>query len=568
VAELTAQQEGLLEPDGDNDIRTMRAEMERLELVALRTMAAAVRDGLSVEGAVAHCLSRTIEHLGLDFGCIYVRRHDYLICLATQGLGGNPVVIERASHTDSLGAEEQTAAPPLIPIAEASWAQRPFVARHVDSLGAKSWMALPLSIGPALVGVLVLGGRGGSVGALPPLTMARRLVEPLAVAIDNAERYAGLRGLLNDTRDIIFRTDADGRWTYLNTAWQETFGQPVALSLGSRVISHVAPDYRGRLGPGLQALVPQGSVIGRQTAPFLVRQGKVRWMDVQARLVFDDRGHVVGAAGVLRDVSVAVRQARELEDANRLLRSRARALEEANRELSETDRLKSDFLCNVSHELRTPLAIMLGYTEMLEDGLPDSPTDGQREFLSFIREGGQQLQRRIQDVLLMTSLEGGKVTVEPRRTAVWPVIENVAQTYAQAAAGRGLILRLEPGSADQPELWVETDPRWLEQALGQLFDNAVKFSRRGGCLTVSAERLGGRVRLKLVDDGEGLAPDVVPTLFHKFVQADGSQTRRHGGLGLGLVLARGLLALMSATVELDSPGPDQGVTATIELPAA
>ena len=529
-------------------------------------MAAAVRDGLSVDGTVSHCLERTLEHLGLDFGCIYVKRHDYLIRLAVQGLNGNPV-----SQPLSLTGEGGQGGPgqsdelPLIPIADAPWATRPFVAHQNEGASGKAWMALPLAIGPTLVGVLVLGGSGRGARDLPGLTTARRIAEPLAVAIDNAERMAGVRSLLNDTRDIIFRTDITGRWTYLNAAWQETFGTPVASALGQRAISYVQAEHRKRLGEGLEALVPRGSVVGRQTMPFVVRQGKTRWLDVQARLLFDDRGATIGAAGVLRDVSLSVRQSRELTHANQELRRRATELELANRELAEADRLKNEFLCNVSHELRTPLAVMLGYAEMLSDGLPDEPTQGQVEFLNFIAEGGRQLQRRIMDVLLVTNLDGGRVTVEPRPTPLAPLIAASAGELAAMAVGKAISIVIDDARAD---LTAMVDPAKFALVLTQLMENAVKYGHRDGFVKVSLDRQVDSVLVTIEDDGEGIDPVNQERLFAKFVQADGGDTRSHGGLGLGLVIARGLLELMDGRLELTSAGEDLGTTVTVVVPAA
>jgi PAS domain S-box-containing protein len=577
VAELITRPEGppepgLVEDESGTATVTATAELDRLELAALRTMAAAVRDGLSVEGTVAQCLERTLSHLRLDFGCVYVRRHDYLICLATRGLGGDILragqarlaapcaepTAERRAETDASPAFVA-----LIPLAEAEWAARPFVASQGGEDGPRSWMALPLAIGPTLVGVLVLGGDGVAAAELPPLPKARRMAEPLAVAIENAERVSSLRGILNDTRDVIFRTDAAGRFTYLNAAWQETFGMSIALALGSRVSAHVDPAYRARLGEGMEALVPHGSVIGRQTLPFLVRHRKVRWLDVQARVVLDDRGQVVGTAGVLRDVSRSVRQARDLQEANLELRRRAHELELANEELATADRLKSDFLCNVSHELRTPLAVVLGYTELLADGVPDEPSDGQAEFLRHIREGGVQLERRIQDVLMMASLEAGALTPHLAIEPLWPLLEAAGQRALPAMADKEVALELRPPR--EPAL-AQVDSERLAYALDHLLNNAIKFSRRGGRVRLSVRRRGTMVELTITDEGEGLDVERRAGLFAKFVQADGSSTRTHGGLGLGLVLARGLLNLMGGTVDLHSPGADRGATAVVTLP--
>lgn len=546
------------------------AVLDQAELAALRTMTEAVRDGLSVEGVVTHCLERTLAHLGLDFGCVYVRRHDYLICLAAHGV--TLALPGSAASDDELGAEPLDEAEPsgtlrpIVDVDEAVWAARPFTAYQTTPGGHRAWMALPLHIGDTWIGVLVMGGHGVTPEQLPTMPMAQRLVDPIAVAVDNAQRQAVARDILNDTRDIIFRTDERGRLTYLNTAWQETFGQPIPVALGQRLATYVGPDHRERLGDGLDALVPRGSVIGRQTLPFIVRQGKVRWMDVQARLVFDDRREVTGAAGVLRDVSRTVLQAKELQRANVDLKRHAAELEEANRELAAADQAKSEFLASVSHELQTPLAVILGYAEMLQDGMPDEPTSGQREFLEYIQESGQRLQRRIGDVMRLARLEAGRITVaaEPvTLVSAWRAALGRHQDDFEAR-------RLCVSWVGDEDLLVLADPQRLGEVLDVLLDNAAKFGVEGGWVRVGA-RFSRRdphlVQLFVEDNGVGVAPERLGNLFQRFVQADGSATRQHGGLGLGLAIARGLCERMGGSLELHSAGEGQGATAVVSLPA-
>ncbi|NUQ01294.1 MAG: PAS domain-containing protein [Armatimonadetes bacterium] len=547
---------------------TSAREADQLELQALRSMARAIRGGLSVEGTVETSLDQTLALLGLHFGCVYVRRHDYLLRVASRGL------------SLPFGPDA------IIALAAAPWAQRPFVARVgeqpsgqvPDDLGGKDWMSLPLRVDSHLVGVLLVGGYGSSPG-LPPIGAARRVAASLAVAIDTAERFQQLRAILNDTRDVIFRTDLQGRLTYLNPAWQETIGEQVVVALGRRLVSYVEPDQRRRLDSGINALVPRGTVIGRQTLPFRCADQKTRWLDVQARLLRDDRGEIVGSAGVLRDVSRSVRQARELTRANQELRLRAAALEQANLELAEADRLKSEFLATVSHELRTPLGLILGYSEMLLDGIPDEPTAGQRDYLELVEAGGRRLERLIVELLDLARLEAGDMSVASEPTPLTAVIERVRDRLAPTAAGAGVALRSETQPAT-----VLAQPDRLEQVVEILVGNAIKFHPGGGqvCLRVDLRPdappvLNGHpppagepryAQVTVEDDGPGIPPERLALLFRKFVQADGSDTRRHGGLGLGLVIGRALVELMGGQLELHSAGVGQGVAVGFTVPLA
>lgn len=550
-----------------------QAKLDHLELLALRTVAGAIGEGLSLEATVQHCLDETLRHLGLDFGCVYIRRHDYLLRMASRGL--------------NLPAGPQA----LLPLTEAPWAQRPFTAQQGASHGlsqvpedvsGKTWMSVPLRIHGHLAGVLIVGGYSLPTTALPPMETARRVAMPIAVAIDNAERLTMTRGILNDTRDVIFRTDLRGRWTYLNQAWQETFGEPVGQALGHRADSYVAAEHRARLGAGIEALVPRGSVIGRQTLPFVGRGGQILWMDVQTRLVRNDRGEVIGAAGVMRDVSVVVRQARELTKANEQLRRYTEQLEHANRELAEADRLKSEFLATASHELRTPLGLILGYAEMLLDGAPDPVTPGQTEYLELILEGGHRLERLVLQMLEMAKLEGGMLELQTEPTSLGEAVRDVCRRYRPTANAVEVELD-EPWPADDAWL-VAAAPDRLRQVLEILYDNAIKFSEPGGRIRTRVELReaaepdllanGTRpeaprfAQVTIEDDGVGIPAARLSLAFRMFAQVDGSDTRQHGGLGLGLVIGKALVEGMGGGITIASDGPHHGTRVAFTLPLA
>lgn len=526
-------------PEDDQRPADSSEALERLELAGLRAVAEAVRLGLSVEGVVQLCLDHVLDALDLDFGCIYVKRHDYLIRLAVCG---------RPDELPPLGS--------LVVLAEAPWLARPFVS-YRSSEAAKGWLATPLAVGGELVGVLVAGAHERHHDAFPSLSAAQRVSDPLAVAIDNAERMASVRGLLEDTRDIIFRADERGRWTYLNAAWHELLGEPVSMALGQRAAAFLAPGLRAE--QGLALFVPTGSEVGRQTLPFRRRDQQVLWLDVQARLVRDDRGEVRGAAGVLRDVTEQVRQAGELQ-------RHADELEHANRELARADELKSALLRSVSHELNTPLAVMLGYAEMLADGVPDEPTAGQLELLEYIQDGGRRLKRRIDDLMLLARLQAGTLPVTADEIDLWECCSLVLERLRTLAGEAGVQLERPRIRA----LTVRADRARLEAALTALLDNAIKFSHPGGTvrLLLESDQGGSLAQVRVVDEGDGIAPERLPQLFDMFVQADGTQTRRHDGLGLGLAIARGLLELMGGRLELTSDGVGLGTTAEVLLPLA
>lgn len=542
---------------------------DQLELAALRIVAEAVRDGLSLDATVELCLDRTLECLGLDFGCIYLRRFDYFIRVASRGLS-LPQGPDR-----------------LLPLDEYRWLHRPFVARMGTiperaprDLTGKAWLSMPLRVGPELVGAILIGGYDRRADELPSTASTRRIAGHLALAIDNAARQQQVKELLNDTTDIVFRTDAQGRFVYLNNAWDEIFCEPLVVALGRRVTSCVPPAHRRQYGLGLAFLVPDGHESWRRNVPLLHRDGHVLWMEIHARLLRDDRGLVVGAAGVMRDVSQLVRQAEELETANQGLRAQAEQLRAANVELARLDRLKSEFLATVSHELRTPVAIIKGYTELLLDGVPQPLDDAQTEYVEMIGDNSQHLEGLILQLLDLARIEAGTVTVEVQPIPLRPVLEAAREQLAISAAEAGIRL-IPPQGVEVPLVLAE--PARLEQAAWCLLDNAVKFGRRGG--TVWCEltlrdgpepRFGASpdpvapayVQVTVRDNGIGLPPDSGDELFDSFLQLDGGDARQHGGLGIGLGLGRALIELMGGCIALQSDGPGHGTTAAFTIPLA
>lgn len=228
-----------------------------------------------------------------------------------------------------------------------------------------------------------------------------------------------------------------------------------------------------------------------------------------------------------------------------------------------SDRAKSSFVSVMSHELRTPLNGVLGFAGLLE---MDPLTDRQRRFVAHITESGQLLLGILNNLLEVASLDTGSIVLE--RGAVIPsdLVHDAAGAIADAAGAKGLAVTVDCAGA--LPLTVQADARRLRQALDILADNAVKFTD-SGTVTLSLETrplAGGRVALafRVADTGIGIAPGDIATLFDVFAQVDGSATRRHGGLGIGLTICRRLVELMGGTLAADST-EGIGSTFTVSL---
>jgi len=242
-----------------------------------------------------------------------------------------------------------------------------------------------------------------------------------------------------------------------------------------------------------------------------------------------------------------------------LQRSRA-ALERRLEEREELIRLKEEFLAGISHELRTPLNAIIGYSDMLAD----EPVSAEgREYLSTVRGQAEHLYRMLADLLTLSSLNTGALPVEVSPVRVPTVIARLQPLVDQLRAG-GLV---EVTWECPPALpTIETDPLRLEQILNHLIANALKFTPHGR-VTVRAREHPERatIAFEVSDTGIGIPPHQLPHVFDEFRQVDGSFTRRHGGVGLGLTLVRKLAELLHGSVTVRSE-PGVGSTFTVELP--
>jgi two-component system sensor kinase len=240
------------------------------------------------------------------------------------------------------------------------------------------------------------------------------------------------------------------------------------------------------------------------------------------------------------------RQLEELQRAQTDLRSAWTAAESANR-------AKSEFLANVSHEIRSPLGAILGFADLQLD--PAVAHEDAVEWARVIRRNGEKLLAIVNDVLDLSKIEAGKLTVEGRRFELAGELHEVIVLLRHSAEAKGVALRVE--TASSVPRTVSTDPLRFRQILTNLIGNAIKFTAVGA-VTVRVGRDGGKIRVDVADTGVGIAADNAQRLFQPFVQADGTTTRKFGGTGLGLTLSRRLASLLGGDVQLRQSVPGQG----------
>jgi CheY-like chemotaxis protein len=247
----------------------------------------------------------------------------------------------------------------------------------------------------------------------------------------------------------------------------------------------------------------------------------------------------------------------------RIERERVALLESeqlARAQAEAVNRMKDEFLATLSHELRTPLNAILGWAHLLASGKADPGTTNRA--LAVIRNNALAQSQLIEDILDVSRVISGKLRLNLVPVMLHEVLEAALDSVAPAADAKGItvsrdieVLPAIPGDRDR-----------LQQVFWNLLSNAVKFTPREGSVRVSLRRAGDDAVVCVEDSGIGISPDFLPYVFDRFTQADGSATRRHGGLGLGMAIVRHLIELHGGTVSALSAGENMGATFTTLLP--
>jgi signal transduction histidine kinase len=261
------------------------------------------------------------------------------------------------------------------------------------------------------------------------------------------------------------------------------------------------------------------------------------------------------------------RAAQELEQFMQTLEQRVEertlSLNTAVEELREHDRVKSALLSIVSHELRTPLTSIKGYVENMLDGLSGVLTEKQHLYLSRVKQNADRLTRRLNELLDLSTIEEGKQQLHVQRLPVMALIREVIDEFRPMLQSKSLELDVLNGGG---LLEVMGDEMKLQQVMGNLLQNAIKFTQPGGRITVSCREIDvNRVEISVTDNGPGIPPDEAPYIFSKFYRGKSVATGV-AGAGLGLAIAKGLVELHGGTIEVDST-VGRGTTMSIALPS-
>ena len=363
---------------------------------------------------------------------------------------------------------------------------------------------------------------------------------------------------LSSIGDAVIATDTDGCVTFMNgvaqslTGWEQEEAVKKSLEEVFRIVNE--ETSRPAENPVIR-VIREGEVMGLANHTVLIsRDGTERPIDDSGAPIKDAQGKIIGVVLVFHDISE--RRRAEKERAQILDRERA-----ARAEAEEANRMKDEFLATVSHELRTPLTALLGWAQLLNQGLLDRASTAKA--LESIERNAKSQAQLVEDLLDVSRIITGKLHLRVRPVELLPMIEAALDAVRPAAAAKRLQLQVD---LDPDAGQVSGDPNRLQQIISNLLSNAIKFTPEGGRVQVQLRRLDSAVEIKVSDTGQGIKPEFLPYIFDRFRQADASTTRAHGGLGLGLSIVRHLVDLHDGSIHAESPGEGQGATFTVRLP--
>ena len=323
------------------------------------------------------------------------------------------------------------------------------------------------------------------------------------------------------------------------------------LSTPNFWLTIVHPDDKDRAAAEAAAIFASGKG-GTSRFRWMHKDGHEIWVEGQSIVVCDETGPV-GMRGVTMDITAAVEA--EIERAELLERE-----SQARQQAEEASRLKEEFLATVSHELRTPLNAVVGWSRLLNSGQLDP--DGARHAVEVIERNAASQRQIIEDLLDVSRIVAGKLRISTQPVDLLLIIHAAIDAVQPAAEAKEI--KIATHVAD-PDAIVRADNERLQQVFWNLLANAVKFTPAGGTIDVYLERNGSLAEIRIEDSGPGIPQEFLPRIFERFSQADGSSTRKHGGLGLGLAIVRHLVELHGGTVSAANR-ESGGAVLTVKLP--
>jgi PAS domain S-box-containing protein len=368
-------------------------------------------------------------------------------------------------------------------------------------------------------------------------------------ALSESEEKA--QAMLNATNDAAYLLDRQGMVMGTNENGARRFNLSIEQMLRKCIYDVFPPSLLAERKARLEHVFQTGTPHKYESA----REGL--WMENSLFPISDAQGNVAKIALFSRDITrqrtAEVKRAQlfdEITAARAELQQRAERLEDANTRLKELDSLKSQFLANMSHELRTPLNSIIGFSEVLQDGLLGAVSEQQRSALEEIWHSSKHLLDLINDLLDFSRIENGRMLLHRTTFDLCDLLDEIKTIIFPLTVKKGqeLEIRLQAGL-----LPVTTDRLRLKQILLNLLGNASKFTPEGGHISLACSlNEHDQVLFRVADDGIGISPEDQKIIFEEFRQVDGTVTRTEGGSGLGLTISKRLVELAGGQIWVES----------------
>ncbi len=345
-----------------------------------------------------------------------------------------------------------------------------------------------------------------------------------------------LERVVNNVREVIFQTDLEGNWTFLNSAWEEVTPFTIEEALGqhySKFLVNVENPPENFIELALAHEISEYREVVKVVRP----SGEIKWLDLDLRVTQDEQGNPDGTIGSIIDIT----SIKETEFA--LIKSRE--------DEKKANQAKNEFLSTMSHEIRTPLNAVIGLTNLLQ---MSGPREDQIENLNALSFSSKHLLSVINDILDFNKIESGKIEFEQSDFSPHALIRGLSSTFSHHAKEKGLrwVVKLDESL---PRVLVGDSTR-LSQVLSNLMSNAIKFTAKGSIVidieVVEESGSGITLRFEVKDTGIGIPEEKLATIFDSFTQAEIHTTRKYGGTGLGLTICKKLLELQGSELEVYS----------------
>jgi PAS domain S-box-containing protein len=359
--------------------------------------------------------------------------------------------------------------------------------------------------------------------------------------------------ILNAAAEGVFGVNLDGVATFVNPAAARMIGHSAGDVIGQQIHPLLHPSFPGLATCAVERCLLNAALHGDRVRDeiadtFFHDDGTSFPVEFCASPMHDEDGHTVGSVITFRDVSEKRAAALAAENERRY------------REAEAQNRAKDNFLATLSHELRTPMTSILGWVQFLRTG--DFSEEELREALHMIENSAQLQKRLIDDMLDVSRIILGKFQVDLKPTHLSEIVEAAVTNARPDAALRGI--RLTSDLIRPPDDIVEADATRLQQVIGNILSNAIKFTPRGRQIDLRLERVDHKLQISVLDEGEGIEPSFLPYVFERLRQADASTQR--SGLGLGLAIARHIIDLHNGEIHAESEGLGKGARFTVTLP--